>query len=42
MQFAYFLNMAAKLIGDERAVVAERWFNSPYSKVIVTNCRLMG
>ncbi|KAI4335825.1 hypothetical protein L6164_014434 [Bauhinia variegata] len=28
----------AKLIGDKRAVVAERGFNRPYSKVIVTNC----
>ncbi|KAL9326300.1 hypothetical protein ACSQ67_006945 [Phaseolus vulgaris] len=31
----------AKLIGDKRAVVAERGFNRPYSKVIVTNCGLM-
>ncbi|MCL7024890.1 hypothetical protein MKW94_005424 [Papaver nudicaule] len=31
----------AKLIGDKRAVVAERGFNRPYSKVIVTNCDLM-
>ncbi|KAJ6800582.1 peptidyl-prolyl cis-trans isomerase CYP26-2, chloroplastic [Iris pallida] len=30
----------AKLIGDKRAVVAERGFNRPYSKVIVTNCGL--
>ncbi|PNY14124.1 peptidyl-prolyl cis-trans isomerase [Trifolium pratense] len=28
----------AKLIGDKRAVVAERGFNRPYSKVVVTNC----
>lgn len=32
---------AAKLIGDKRAVVAERGFNRPYSKVVVTNCGLM-
>ncbi|CAK7323146.1 unnamed protein product [Dovyalis caffra] len=31
---------AAKLIGDKRAVVAERGFNRPYSKVVVTNCGL--
>ncbi|XP_065860672.1 peptidyl-prolyl cis-trans isomerase CYP26-2, chloroplastic [Euphorbia lathyris] len=31
----------AKLIGDKRAVVAERGFNRPYSKVTVTNCGLM-
>ncbi|KAK7265034.1 hypothetical protein RJT34_32650 [Clitoria ternatea] len=31
----------AKLIGDKRAVGAERGFNRPYSKVIVTNCGLM-
>lgn len=31
----------AKLIGDKRAVVAERGFNRPYSKVLVTNCGLM-
>ncbi|KAK1388049.1 PPIase cyclophilin-type domain-containing protein [Heracleum sosnowskyi] len=31
----------AKLIGDKRAVVAERGFNRPYSKVIVNNCGLM-
>ncbi|KAI7731321.1 hypothetical protein M8C21_027135, partial [Ambrosia artemisiifolia] len=31
----------AKLIGDKRAVVAERGFNRPYSKVIVTNCGIM-
>lgn len=31
----------AKLIGDKRAVVAERGFNRPYSKVIVTNCGLL-
>ncbi|KAJ8492195.1 hypothetical protein OPV22_013916 [Ensete ventricosum] len=30
----------AKLIGDKRAVVAERGFNRPYSKVVVTNCGL--
>nr|ACJ83585.1 unknown [Medicago truncatula]AFK49513.1 unknown [Medicago truncatula] len=28
----------AKLIGDKRAVVAERGFNRPYSKVVITNC----
>ncbi|KAF5734621.1 Peptidyl-prolyl cis-trans isomerase B [Tripterygium wilfordii] len=33
---------AAKLIGDKRAVVAERGFNRPYSKVVVTNCGLTG
>ncbi|XWS36937.1 hypothetical protein CRYUN_Cryun19dG0000500 [Craigia yunnanensis] len=32
---------AAKLIGDKRAVVAERGFNRPYSKVVITNCGLM-
>ncbi|KAJ1392332.1 Cyclophilin-type peptidyl-prolyl cis-trans isomerase domain [Sesbania bispinosa] len=32
----------AKLIGDKRAVVAERGFNRPYSKVVVTNCGIMG
>ncbi|XP_004235731.1 peptidyl-prolyl cis-trans isomerase CYP26-2, chloroplastic [Solanum lycopersicum] len=32
---------AAKLIGDKRAVVAERGFNRPYSKVKITNCGLM-
>ncbi|MED6192260.1 hypothetical protein PIB30_008465 [Stylosanthes scabra] len=31
----------AKLIGDKRAVVAERGFNRPYSKVIVTNCGVL-
>nr|QSQ68589.1 hypothetical protein PY_019668 [Puya raimondii] len=31
----------AKLIGDKRAVVAERGFNRPYSKVVVTNCGLL-
>ncbi|XP_007036407.2 PREDICTED: peptidyl-prolyl cis-trans isomerase CYP26-2, chloroplastic [Theobroma cacao] len=31
----------AKLIGDKRAVVAERGFNRPYSKVLITNCGLM-
>ncbi|KAE9601873.1 putative peptidylprolyl isomerase [Lupinus albus] len=31
----------AKLIGDKRAVVAEKGFNRPYSKVIVTNCGVM-
>ncbi|XP_031372222.1 peptidyl-prolyl cis-trans isomerase CYP26-2, chloroplastic [Punica granatum] len=31
----------AKLIGDKRAVVAERGFNRPYSKVLVTNCGLV-
>lgn len=31
----------AKLIGDKRAVVAERGFNRPYSKVIITNCGLL-
>ncbi|KAJ7956566.1 Peptidyl-prolyl cis-trans isomerase [Quillaja saponaria] len=31
----------AKLIGDKRAVVAERGFNRPFSRVIVTNCGLM-
>ncbi|OEL33960.1 Peptidyl-prolyl cis-trans isomerase CYP26-2, chloroplastic [Dichanthelium oligosanthes] len=28
----------AKLIGDKRAVVAERGFNRPYTKVVVANC----
>ncbi|KZV56502.1 peptidyl-prolyl cis-trans isomerase cyclophilin-type family protein [Dorcoceras hygrometricum] len=32
---------AAKLIGDKRAVVAERGFNRPYSKVVITNCGLI-
>ncbi|KAF3780940.1 Peptidyl-prolyl cis-trans isomerase [Nymphaea thermarum] len=31
----------AKLIGDKRAVVAERGFNRPYSKVVVTNCGML-
>ncbi|KAI7986211.1 hypothetical protein LOK49_LG14G00299 [Camellia lanceoleosa] len=31
----------AKLIGDKRAVVAERGFNRPYSKVVVSNCGLL-
>ncbi|XP_072979211.1 peptidyl-prolyl cis-trans isomerase CYP26-2, chloroplastic [Typha angustifolia] len=31
----------AKLIGDKRAVVAERGFNRPYSKIIITNCGLI-
>ncbi|XP_008782404.1 peptidyl-prolyl cis-trans isomerase CYP26-2, chloroplastic [Phoenix dactylifera] len=31
----------AKLIGDKRAVVAERGFYRPYSKVIITNCGLI-
>ncbi|KAF7838598.1 peptidyl-prolyl cis-trans isomerase CYP26-2, chloroplastic [Senna tora] len=31
----------AKLIGDKRAVVAERGFNRPYSKVLVTNCGVL-
>ncbi|XP_021731451.1 peptidyl-prolyl cis-trans isomerase CYP26-2, chloroplastic-like [Chenopodium quinoa] len=31
----------AKLIGDKRAVVAERGFNRPYSKVIIMNCGLL-
>lgn len=31
----------AKLVGDKRAVVAERSFNRPYSKVVITNCGLL-
>ncbi|KAG9160041.1 hypothetical protein Leryth_005778 [Lithospermum erythrorhizon] len=31
----------AKLIGDKRAVVAERGFNRPYSKVQILNCGLI-
>ncbi|KAG2313268.1 hypothetical protein Bca52824_024825 [Brassica carinata] len=31
----------AKVIGDKRAVVAERGFNRPYTKVQVTNCGLI-
>ncbi|KAH7853135.1 hypothetical protein Vadar_033826 [Vaccinium darrowii] len=31
----------AKLIGDKRAVVAERGFNRPYAKVVVSNCGLL-
>ncbi|KAJ4960661.1 hypothetical protein NE237_020571 [Protea cynaroides] len=31
----------AKLIGDKRAVVAERGFNRPYGKIVVTNCGLI-
>ncbi|KAK9114788.1 hypothetical protein Syun_021585 [Stephania yunnanensis] len=31
----------AKLIGDKRAIVAERGFNRPYSKIVVTNCGLI-
>ncbi|CAL9155664.1 unnamed protein product [Musa hybrid cultivar] len=35
-----YFSRVAKLIGDKRAVVAERGFNRPYSKVVVTNCGL--
>ncbi|ERN11351.1 hypothetical protein AMTRI_Chr04g179680 [Amborella trichopoda] len=31
----------AKLIGDKRAVVAERGFNRPYSKIVITRCGLI-
>lgn len=31
----------AKLIGDKRAAVAERGFNRPYFKVVVTDCGLL-
>ncbi|KAK8938779.1 hypothetical protein KSP39_PZI010878 [Platanthera zijinensis] len=31
----------AKLIGDKRAVVAERGFNRPYVKVVITDCGLL-
>ncbi|XAR63878.1 Peptidylprolyl isomerase [Bertholletia excelsa] len=31
----------AKLIGDKRAVVAEKGFNRPYSRVVVSNCGLL-
>ncbi|CAH8334577.1 unnamed protein product [Eruca vesicaria subsp. sativa] len=31
----------AKVIGDKRAVVAERGFNRPYTKVQITNCGLI-
>ncbi|RLN22947.1 peptidyl-prolyl cis-trans isomerase CYP26-2, chloroplastic [Panicum miliaceum] len=31
----------AKLIGDKRAVVAERGFNRPYTKVVVSNCGVL-
>ncbi|CAL4977359.1 unnamed protein product [Urochloa decumbens] len=31
----------AKLIGDKRAVVAERGFNRPYTKIVVTNCGVL-
>ncbi|XP_043716532.1 peptidyl-prolyl cis-trans isomerase CYP26-2, chloroplastic-like isoform X2 [Telopea speciosissima] len=31
----------AKLIGDKRAVVAERGFNRPYAKIVITNCGLI-
>jgi peptidyl-prolyl cis-trans isomerase B (cyclophilin B) len=31
----------AKLIGDKRAVVAERGFNRPYTKILVTNCGVL-
>ncbi|KAK9091164.1 hypothetical protein Sjap_024341 [Stephania japonica] len=31
----------AKLIGDKRAIVAERGFNRPYSKIVITNCGLI-
>lgn len=31
----------AKLVGDKRATVAEKGFNRPYSKVVVTNCGLI-
>ncbi|KAL6627559.1 hypothetical protein ACP70R_031285 [Stipagrostis hirtigluma subsp. patula] len=30
-----------KLIGDKRAVVAERGFNRPYTKILVTNCGVL-
>mmetsp|Transcript_41952 Transcript_41952/g.99505 ORF Transcript_41952/g.99505 Transcript_41952/m.99505 type:complete len:303 (+) Transcript_41952:132-1040(+) len=30
--------MAAKAIGDKRADVAEKGFNKPYSKVVITKC----
>lgn len=33
---AYF--QVAKLIGDKRATVAERGFNRPFSKIIITKC----
>lgn len=36
-----FVFRVAKLIGDKRAVVAERGFNRPYSKVVVTNSGLI-
>ncbi|VAH55708.1 peptidyl-prolyl cis-trans isomerase CYP26-2, chloroplastic-like [Triticum dicoccoides] len=36
---AYF--KVAKLIGDKRAVVAERGFNRPYTKILVTNCGVL-
>ncbi|KAI5003936.1 hypothetical protein ZWY2020_031179 [Hordeum vulgare] len=36
---AYF--KVAKLIGDKRAVVAERGFNRPYTKILVTNCGIL-
>lgn len=38
----FVVKRVAKLIGDKRAVVAERGFNRPYSKVVVTNCGLVG
>jgi len=41
LQVYLYYYRVAKLIGDKRAVVAERGFNRPYSKVIVTNCGLM-
>ncbi|KAF0898979.1 hypothetical protein E2562_012672 [Oryza meyeriana var. granulata] len=31
----------AKLIGDKRAVVAERGFNRPYTKILVTSCGVL-
>jgi peptidyl-prolyl cis-trans isomerase B (cyclophilin B) len=31
-----------KLIGDRRAIVAERGFNRPFAKVLVTSCGELG
>lgn len=41
MEIFLLANRVAKLIGDKRAVVAERGFNRPYLKVVITNCGLI-
>jgi peptidyl-prolyl cis-trans isomerase B (cyclophilin B) len=41
MMCEYKCCRVAKLIGDKRAVVAERGFNRPYTKILVTNCGVL-